>query len=425
MSRSRLGHLVAGIAVVVLMPQTADAFCACTKSCGSILTATSVFEATVVAIDQPDGRGGGARVRLADVRAIRGAVPLDAVVSGGGECGYSFKVDTRYLIDAFEAQPGRYGVSVCSDTRPLSLAAGLLGYSTAPPELRPRVFGTLASRTADHYLRTGSATGPPVGNAVVSIAGPVTRTTTTSARGDFAFVDVPDGNYQLVVEVPRDRPDVAAPPRQSFELGRDAACLDLTLIAPSTARVSGLVVDETGAPAAGVRVEIFPLPFDHSAGGIVTAATTDAAGRFAIERLAPGVYGGGVGVPYPGVARPYAPARAQTREGGLVIEVAPGASVELSRLTARRVQRTSVSGRVSGAPGATLGGLFVVLAAVDGFPSALTGGATTDAEGRFTLDAYRGVRYEVQVESYGRVVGAVEFVAGDGPIAVPLRSPPP
>jgi hypothetical protein len=416
--------MVAGIAVVVLMPQATDAFCVCTKACGSILTATTLFEATVVAVDQPDGPGGAARVRLADVRAIRGDAPPDAVVSGGGECGYSFKVGTRYLVDAFEAQPGRYGASVCSDTRPLSLAAGLLSYSTAPPDLRPRVFGTLASRIADHYLRTGSATGPPVGGAVVSIAGPVKKTTTTNARGDFAFFDVPDGDYQLVVEVPRDRPDVAAPPMQSFKLGRDAACLHLTLIAPSTARVAGLVVDETGAPTAGVRVEIFPLPFDHWAGGIVTAATTNAAGRFAIERLAPGVYGGGVGVPYPGAATPYAPARAQTREGGFAIEVAPGASVELSRLTARRVQLTSVSGRVSGTTGATLGGLFVVLAAVDGFPSALTGGATTDADGRFTLDAYRGVRYEVQVEYYGRVIGAVEFVAGDGPIEVLLRPPP-
>ena len=407
------------------MPQAADAFCFCAKSCGSILTATTLFEATVVAVDQPDGPGGASRVRLADVRAIRGDAPPDAVVSGGGECGYSFKVGTRYLIDAFEAQPGRYGATVCSGTRPLSLAAGLLSYSTAPPDLRPRVFGTLASRMADHYLRTGSATGPPVGGAVVSIAGPVNKTTTTNARGDFAFFDVPDGDYQLVVEVPRDRPDVAAPPMRSFELGRGAACLDLALIAPSTARVSGLVVDETGAPTAGVWVEIFALPYDHRAGGIVTAATTNAAGRFAIERLAPGVYGGGVGIPYPGEARPYAPARVQTCEGGVAIEVGPGASVELSRLTARRVQLTSVSGRVSGAPGATLGGLFVVLAAVDGVPTALTGGTTTDAEGRFTLDVYRGVRYEVQVEYYGRVVGAVEFVAGDEPVEVPLRPPPP
>ena len=83
-----------------------------------------------------------------------------------------------------------------------------------------------------------------------------------------------------------------------------------------------------------------------------------------------------------------------------------------------------MSGRVSGAPGVTLGGLFVVLAAVDGFPTVLTGGATTDADGRLTLNAYRGVRYRAQVESYGRVVGAVEFVAGDGPVEVPLRPPP-
>lgn len=411
---------VLSVLTVVSLPARVDA-CTCLKQCGSILTAKALFEATVVAVEAPDASG-GVRVRLGDVRAVRGATAQIVTAGRGDTCGYTFKVGTRYLIDAYEFEAGRFGVSLCSETRPLASAQALLDYLRVPsPEVRPRVFGTLSSQTADHYLRTGSASGPPIAGAVVSLAGPVSNTTITGASGQFSFVGVPDGNYRLLVEMPRDRNDVSTPSEVSITLDRMAACADVDVFAPSTARVTGLVVDPAGAPIPGVWVEIFPLPYDQWAGGIVTGAQTDADGRFAIEQLAPGLYGGGLGMPYPKAETPFVPRHARTLSGDIDLVVAPGATVELGLITARPAAPIKVSGVITGQPGADVAGLFVVAAALDGFPGARTGGATSGASGRFALDLFRGVRYGVEVESRGRVIGTAEFVAGDDAVEVRLR----
>jgi hypothetical protein len=168
-------------------------------------------------------------------------------------------------------------------------------------------------------------------------------------------------------------------------------------------------------------VEIFPLPYDQYAGGYATAAITDANGRYSIERIAPGVYGGGVGIPYPSGSAPYAPARARTGDGAADIVVAPGAEVQASPIVIRPAPLVTVSGRVTGFEAARAGGLMLVLSALDAFPSARAYGGRTDASGRFTLSVHRGVRYRVHVEGGGRIVGTTEFVAGDEAIEVPLR----
>lgn len=51
---------------------------------------------------------------------------------------------------------------------------------------------------------------------------------------------------------------------------------------------------------------------------------------------------------------------------------------------------------------------------------ARSGGAAVDANGGFSLDANRGVRYRLIVESGGRIVASQEFVAGEGDLAVDL-----
>ncbi len=399
--------------------------CFCMNPCGTVLNSSLLFEGTVIAIEPLDGgqSGGTHVVRLADVRSVRGTPPRE-LVTGGSTCAFEFTVGIRYVIDAHEFEPGRAGTSLCSNTRPLAGAQRLLDFLMAPSAAaRPRVWGTLGSRVAAPNLDARGG-GPPIGGAIVTLHGPVERQTTSTATGGFGFLAVPEGDYQIVVELPRARTDVEPPPEQSFTLDRATACASFDLLASSTARVSGVVVTETGAAAPGVRVEVFPLPYDPLAGGFVTAATTDAHGRYAIEHVAPGLYGGGVGIPFPSDATPYASVRAHAPTGDVEIIVAPGAGVELLPLVARPVTPTPVSGVVRGLSGATVGGLFVVVSAVEGFPAARTGGVTTDAAGRFTLRAYRGVRYRLEVESHGRVVAAAEFVAGDGPLVVPLGVQP-
>lgn len=426
--RQAVAIVIATCCSLVLLTPSAEA-CTCFRPCGTILQAKILFEATVVAVEPDPSSRGDSLARLADVRSIRGgSTPAYVVAGNEAACGYTFKVGTRYLIDAHEFQPGRFGASLCSNTTPLDDAGGILAFLHAPsPELRPRLWGRVVTPRADQFSRTAS---PPlaIADAVVTASGPATRSVTTTSNGDYAFPfrDLPDGTYHLTVEIPADRRGLSAPAPLVITLGPapdQAHCSEIRLDASSTSRVSGRVTTPTGGAAQGVRVEIFPLPLDWYASRTVTAAITDADGRYTIERLAPGRYQGGVGMPYPSAEQPFLPTRLRTADGSGTIDVALGASMELPTLVARRAPPIRATGRVLMAPNIGVADAEVSLAALDGVTQATSGNARTDAAGRFTITAHLGVRYRLEVERFGRVVATTEFVAGDAPVDVAV--PPP
>ncbi len=408
---------------LAMVPAVSEACTCVSQGCGSVLATTHMFEATVIAIEAPATAGGDRVVRFADMLPVRGdAAPTFVLAGDGASCDYRFTVGVRYLIDAYEVQPGRFSVSSCSHTKPLVAAGGILAYlSESSPTRRPRVWGRISSSEAgDRWMGPG---GPPVAAAGITLSGPVTKRTTANANGEFSFSGVPDGAYTLSVAVPIDRPDVESPAPRTFTLDEASACLDLDVVAPSAARVSGIVVDAAGAPVAGVRVELFPSPYDQYAGGIVIAAETDADGRYEIDRVPPGRYVAGVGVPYPSERNPIAPARARGTDGSSLLTVGPGGRIDLRPLVAQPAPPVTVSGLVSAPQGTRVGGLFLVLQPLDGIATARVGGFRTLADGRFTIEAHRGVSYRVLVESGQRVVGRAEFVAGDEALEIRLGPP--
>lgn len=409
------------VAAVVSAPATADA-CVCVTSCGSILQAELLFEATVVDIAAPRSGSSEQIVRLADVRTVRGgAAPDQLVTTVGDTCGYRFTVGTRYLVDARQFQPGRFSASSCGNTMPLADATGALAFLLAPsPDRRPRLWGRVVSPFANQYLRRATPSRAIAG-AVVTARGPVTRSVATTSQGGFAFSfpELPDGDYDVTISV-AGQSDVRAPESQRVTLAA-GACAALRFTAPSTARVRSRVVDRAGRPVAGVRVEIFPLPYDQYAAGIVTAADSDADGWVTIEGVAPGRYAGGVAAPYPRESSAWAPALLRAGGGSTEIDVSPGSTVELPPVVAIEAPLVSVSGRVLTAPETGVADGFIVVSALDGLPQARTGGARTDAEGGFTIGLHRGVHYRVMVEIRGRVVASTEVVAGTAPIEITLR----
>ena len=423
------GSSPAAVVLVVLWISLAAApeahACMCFSTpCGSITTAAHVFEATVVAVE-PFGPAGQTMVRLGEVRPLRGEAPPAWLVGGDSRtCAYQFQVGVRYLIDAQQA-PGRLMVSSCSYTRPIEAARGLLDLlSTTTAAERPRIFGRV---TADDLkaLRQGWAGGAPVGGALVTLDGPVRVNQATTPNGEFSFRELPDGGYDLAVAIPPDRQDVRAPKPRRVILERPAVCANVELVAPSTSRVTGTIVDPNGAPAAGVFVEIFPAPFDEWAGGVVHGASSDGEGRFVIEGLPTGRYVGGVGVPYPRRREAVAPAMARTLGGATALEVDPGVSIELAPIVAVPAPRVTIRGRVIAPPGAPPRSRTVVLQPVDGFVEAagIEAGATFP-DGTFIVDANRGVRYRLLVEDRPSVVvGRTEFVAGDSVVEVVLDPP--
>lgn len=389
------------------------------RGCGVVSAGAVLFEATAANIEQA-APAGPVVVRLTDIRAIDGDAPPTSVFGGDGvDCGYQFRAGVRYLIEADSG--GR--VSTCSQTRPLVAARGLLEFLSAPSvRERPRVWGRVSAADV-RGQGLGWPGGPAVDGATVTLEGPVSTRQTTSANGEFSFRDVPDGSYRLSVTIPPHRADVSAPAATAVTLTGETSCVNVDVTAPSTARVTGTVVDPAGAPAPGVFVELFPAPYNQWAGGYVHGAISGADGRFAIEKLPPGQYVGGIGVPYPDDTRAVAPVLARSGAGGEVLDVQPGASLEVSPLVARPAPQIAVTGRTIAPPDTARTRRMLVLQPLDGLATARAYGGMTAEDGSFSISAHRGVRYRVLVEEGQRIVGRAEFVAGDGPLEIGLDPP--
>lgn len=404
------------------LPAPAHA-CFCAGSCRTALTAPVLFEATVVALDPDPALGGGQKfVRLAQVRALRGQAPT-VLEMQGSSCDVEFKVGARYLIEADQWAPGKFGASTCGLTRPAARSAGFMAYLAAPtPAERPRVWGTLTSPVVDHrdFIQQGG--GPPVAGAVVTLSGPITVSASTSSTGEFQFGRLPDGQYQLVVETPRERADVAPPDPRPLWLGARDECLSVDLHAHPTARVEGVTVDARGRPLGQVQVELYTPPHNAFRRDFEQRpAVSDASGRFVFDAVPPGTYVTGVGVPRPNQYDSYQPSFARPNGNRREFVVAPGAVVDVGTVVARRVEPVKVSGRVTAPEGLTQSGLDVIASPVD---AEEVGGwqiATTEADGGFTAELYRGVRYRVYVAKGSRRSAPIVVVAGDEPIVIPLR----
>ncbi len=415
--RNMMCRVGLAVAALVLLFSSAAEACFCGGSfCRNLATATTLFEATVVGQEPDPAAGGGVKtIHLSDIRAIRGQAPRVLELQGTS-CDLELKVGARYLIEPHEWAPGKFGVSQCSLTRPAVRTAGFHAFlSESTAERRPRVWGSLTVPTVDHrnYLERGGGLG--VAGAVVLLDGPVQRTATTSASGEFSFSALPDGRYGVRVELPASRSDVTAPEPTTLELGGAQVCTDVDLFARSSARVVGVVVDARGAPAPNVQVEMFTTPYNpfrRDFGHLL--AGSDGSGRFEFTEVPPGVYHAGIGVPRPDEDRPFAPVLAHAQANGQrELRVGIGAVVELAPLVARPVAPVTVRGALTGPPGASVEGLDVVVSAVD---AGDTGGwlvGQTDAEGRFTADLFRGVRYRMRARSRDRQPERLEFVAGD------------
>lgn len=389
--------------------------CTCLTTSGSVVNATALFEATVDRIEGPSGPGGMSTVHLRDVVAVRGASP-SVLINTGDTCAFGFRVGTRYLIDAREYMPGQYTTSSCSSTRRIDEAGALLAYLRAEPPTRPRVFGQLSPQVATPG-RGPEVMTPPIAGAAVCIRGPVERTVVSSGDGAFAFADAPPGRYELTVAPPADRRDLLASRPRPFEVESSAECVEMPVSLPSSASVSGQVLDPAGQPAAGVRVELYPAPYNQWAGGLMLAATTDAQGRYRIERVPPGRYAGGLGVPYPSARNAVIPALMRSPAGDTAVVVDPGQAVDVPDLVAQPAPLIKVSGVVIAADGVQKSNLRLVLQSLDGFATARTMGGRTMGGGRFVLDAHRGVRYRVVVD-HTEYTGETEFVAGEGDLAI-------
>ena len=179
----------------------------------------------------------------------------------------------------------------------------LLGIALSDAAAQPS--GVIGPRIpADRQMRVGQAliegrvvnelTREPVKKAQVSLNGPTNRTAVTGASGDFAFKQLPAGQYQLQVTAngfSARRPGLGLP-RLSITVSADEHKSDVVFSLVPGAAIAGRVVDEDGTPMANCGIST--MQWDNTQGTrrlrSSAGASSNDKGEYRIAPLVPDKY---------------------------------------------------------------------------------------------------------------------------------------
>lgn len=216
--------------------------------------------------------------------------------TGGGDCGYRFKVGTSYLVYA-HLDGNRLETSICSHTNPTAETAHMIQQLRAlhKGERVAALFGMI--RKYPIYFADPPPEVKPLGGSRVRVIGSnnFEQSTTTDQEGVFSFSTLPADTYRIEVEPPPGMSNWHLNRGYPFkaEIGATEApgCL-ATLAFGAVGRIKGKVVNEYGSALAGsVTLE----PADPRAaeearrsGGLISATTET--GDFELLLAGPGRY---------------------------------------------------------------------------------------------------------------------------------------
>jgi len=215
--------------------------------------ASGVVEATVASIETMQGppmseNGPSIRerlVRLQDVRTVTGeSTDVVATGFGGGDCGYDFRVGTRYLIVTHKRPTdGRATTSICSPTQPAAWSSPLKSYfeNVSRPSPGATLSGTVRLRRGSTDL--SGLRNEPVPGVRVLLDGPVQQRVESNRNGEFKFARLPAGDYTLTAEPPAGRMDLLPIPPRKLTLPNTHTCASVGL----TTAVNRGIEGELGA----------------------------------------------------------------------------------------------------------------------------------------------------------------------------------
>jgi hypothetical protein len=430
--------LVAIVLALELFPHRADA-CSCLPSgppCQAFFRDDVVFIGTVVSISSIERAGdnpfASRRVRLSvekAVRGIQGASVEIATGSGGGDCGYDFKPDRRYVVYGFRHPDGTITTGICSRTRAIEDASEDLQFFTALPALHSsgaRVFGTVT-----HLDFDGSKTQrEPIAGVQLLLRGANGAfSAITGETGAYEIPSVPLGAYEI--EAVPQAPYSDGHQQQKVELNDARGCFSADFFLRYDGRITGAIADVTGRPGAGAMVQLFPAsergrPLPAYGGQRVHA---DDNGRYELTDVQPGDYVLGVNLTRetdPAVVYPstFHPGTSAGRDA-TVIAIGRGTHVDLEPLRVpAALERYELEGVVVGLDGQPVAKATVFMHdRPRGTQVAV--GIQTDAEGRFTFRVFGGLPYFLSaMYTVGTGTASRRFEAGAA-VNTSAGAPPP
>jgi 5-hydroxyisourate hydrolase-like protein (transthyretin family) len=304
MKRIRILVTLTGVLTAMGIAADRAVACTCFKSPVSACELYEEYDVALVGrVVKAGAQGGDAWIRID--RAVKGAtaggVEVMRNMDASSFCGYPFRVSVDYIVLARRIG-GEIIIDGCTRAVWDSLTPGYSDAlrfidSLARPPTGGWIFGTV-EHIEPHFARSGMHLRA-VRGATVSLTGPVDERAEV-IEGRYDFTGLPPGKYTINVSVPAPYPPAKslrgpaqsldserwlalerAGPSREVTIAHERSCAFAPFGVGANGRVSGVVIDFEGKPAAGIRVEVAPA----SAGGRnaiadLLGAETDAQGRY-------------------------------------------------------------------------------------------------------------------------------------------------
>jgi Carboxypeptidase regulatory-like domain len=406
----RVSKIIVSIFTLFLCLSSDTIACSCGASgppCQAYWDASAVFVGQVKAIERmtqvEKGRngeelrdlGGGVRVTFTITEAFRGVtgkeVDIFTDISGAG-CGYEFDRGGLYIVYANEYPEGsgKLYTGICTRTQKYSESSPDIVYakSLAKAPSGAVIFGVVThDRQGD-----GRDSQVPLANVRVIVTGKNKQVeVTTDDEGRYKTPSLPAGEYTVKTEPP----EGMSVQEQKVTIA-DRGCAEIYFWSRWDGRLSGTVFDAEGQPATGVR--IYLVKSEKTGMDWMTSGQSDENSQYEVKEIQPGRYRivlQHIGLNtaqrktifyHPGVSEP---------EQADIISIGEGQVIRHYALRLPPLARQqTIKGVVLSTDGNPLAGVLVNHGQPNEF---MTSNVKTDEYGRFSFDAYEGVKYSVRV----------------------------
>lgn len=330
-----------------------------------------------------------------------------ATGSGGGDCGYDFKLGTRYVVYASQsAQREQLLTSICSRTNPLASAKEDLDFFRSLGSLSPGVTISGEVRRGLKNVATGdsSPVGPLADIGLVIEGQGERREIRTDREGRFDLSGLTAGQFKLTLQLPDEL--FTYKTEQEVRVA-NRGCATVNYFVVDNGRLSGRVLDPEGQPAVGVQVMLMEATHADPMTSWGTSAKADEQGHYSFSGLPPGKYLLAVNLSrYPDLNDPtnayprtYYPGVLEIAKAE-VITVGPGENVSDRQLLlpVRRAAST-LTGKVVWADGTSVAKAGISFREVTYHDAKSNYGIDADDQGYFTINGYVGQTFVIEVRS--------------------------
>jgi hypothetical protein len=300
MSRSILASTVVCLALIAGASRSIACTCISATPCEEFKHSSFVFTGRVIKLNTHIAFGAedtlheyGVYVTFRVERTFKGQPDSEVTIVtgfGGGDCGYPFAQQHIYLVYASKGGHDQFFTSICSRTRPLEEAAVDLDYlGNLPESLSQTILWGRVTRF-DGFNDTWLEFKPVAGLALAAEGRTGSHQAVTDTGGRFKFVNLPPDTYKIDVVLPNNMVILSPlPPEAKIPAG---GCDETTISLIQDGRISGRILDSTGAPLTGIWVDLLPLDSSLRKNSYfrMIYSVSEYNGEYIIKKIPPGKY---------------------------------------------------------------------------------------------------------------------------------------